>query len=94
MAITTTLTALSTARAIIFTPTTGTLQDPTPLLIQNADAAINIFIGGPTVTNTGATTGLLLAPGQVIPLSLINGDILYAIAASGTPDVAVIAGRQ
>lgn len=94
MAIKTTLSALSTTRAAVFTPTTGSLQDPTPILIQNPDAAINIFLGGPTVTNTGAATGILISPGQIITMSLTNGDILYAIAASGTPNIVVMAGRQ
>lgn len=94
MAITTTLTALSTTATVICTPATGILTDPIPVLVQNPDAAINIFIGGPAVTNTGATTGIRLTPGQSVPLTLAEGDTLYAIAASATPNVCVMLGRQ
>lgn len=69
----------------------GVAGDPLPVLIQNADAAIVIYLGGPTVTEA---TGFPLAAGESVPMSLIGGDIPYAIAASGTPSCSVLVGRQ
>lgn len=70
----------------------GSIQDPLPIIIQNLDATIVIYIGGPTVS---AATGFPLAAGQSIPMSLYgSSEIPYAISASGTPSVAVLVGRQ
>jgi len=70
---------------------TGTLQDPLPVLIQNIDAAITVYIGGPTV-NAG---GYPLLAGQSLPLALYGpSEIPYVYPASGTPIVAVLVGRQ
>lgn len=75
-----------------FSPIQGTLQDPLPVLIQNVDAAITIYIGGSTVT---AATGFPIAPGGSVPMALYgSSEIPYAIAASGTPKLALLVGRQ
>jgi hypothetical protein len=70
----------------------GTIQDPLPVAIQNIDAAIVIYVGGPTVT---AATGYPVDPGGSIPMALYgSSEIPYAISASGVPLVAVLVGRQ
>lgn len=69
----------------------GVGGDPLPLLIQNIDPAIVVYLGGPDVT---ADNGFPLAVGASIPMGLIGSDIPYAIGASGTPAVAILAGRQ
>ena len=95
MAITTTLTTLATGAATLIASTTkAALTDETPVMVQNQDSAINIYIGGATVTASGATTGIKIQAGQSFPLTLLNSDSLYAIAASGTPNVVVMLGRQ
>jgi hypothetical protein len=71
---------------------TGTLQDPLPVAIQNIDAAITIYLGGPGVT---AVNGYPLLAGVSFPLALYgSSEIPYAISASGTPVIAVLVGRQ
>jgi len=69
----------------------GVDGDELPLLIQNLDPAIVVYLGGPDVS---ATNGLPLAVGATVPMMLIGTDIPYAISASGTPSVCVFAGRQ
>jgi hypothetical protein len=69
----------------------GNIQDPLPLIIQNLDAAITVWIGGPDVS---ATLGIELLPGASIPMSLYGtSEIPYAFAV-GTPVIAILAGRQ
>jgi hypothetical protein len=75
-----------------FPNTTGVDGDEIPFLITNCDAVIVIYIGGPGVTTA---TGTPLAAGAALPIGVVGGgEIPYAIAASGTPTVAVLAGRQ
>lgn len=73
----------------------GRIDDPIPVLVQNNDGAIDIFIGGPNVT---AATGIKLPHANGLPgplqFQLRNNDILYAIAASATPNINVMLGRQ
>ena len=71
---------------------TGSVTDPVPLLVKNMDASITIYIGSSTVSSS---TGYPLLAGATFPIALINsGDILYGISASGTPNIAILAGRQ
>ena len=57
--------------------------------IQNTDASIVIYIGGPGVTATAY--GVALSAGQSITLdSLGPNEIVYAISASGTPKAALL----
>lgn len=53
----------------------------------------NVFIGASTVANTGASRGILMRPNGETPILKINDlSVLYLIAASGTQDVAYLAG--
>jgi len=75
--------------------------NPKTVVIQNNDAAINVFIGGETRGGPGADTkggasytlsaanGFKLAFGQSASFVLGPSDTLYGIAASGTPSVIV-----
>jgi len=70
----------------------GSAGDPLPIQIKNVDASITIYIGGPGVTSGN---GYPLLAGQSLTMTLIGrGDLPYAISASATPNMAVLAGRQ
>ena len=56
------------------------------------DASADIYIGGADVT--GASNGFKVATTDVIFLTLLPGDTLYAVAAAGTPTVAVLVTRD
>lgn len=51
-----------------------------------------MYLGGASVTTSGATHGILLAAGANIQLWLNGGDAIYAVAnvASGTGDLAMV----
>lgn len=69
----------------------GNIQDPLPIIIFNESSTVTVRIGGPDVS---ATTGIPLAPGQSIPMSLYGEkEIPYAFAV-GTPLISILAGRQ
>jgi hypothetical protein len=69
----------------------GVISDPLPLVILNTDAAISVYLGGP---NVSATNGLTLGAGQSVTLQIVDGATPYGLAASGSPRVGILAGRQ
>jgi hypothetical protein len=78
---------VATTATLIFTATVHGF-----LTVHNEDAAIKVFIGGPTVTNSGATAGLGLAnaAAQPVQIPLFIGESVFAAAASGTPLVSYV----
>jgi hypothetical protein len=79
--------ALSTsATALPTTPLAGRQE----LVIQNLDSSIVIYVGSSTVTNSGATRGIKLTAGQSMVVAAGPGCAVYAVAASGTPDCAIL----
>lgn len=66
---------------------------PLPILVAFPSTP-NIYIGPAGVTNTGAGIGFLVPASFVFSYNVLGGDILYAIAASSTPTVQVMAMRQ
>lgn len=60
------------------------------LTIRNEDASIKVFVGGSTVTNSGATAGVSLAAGASIVLTVKAGEDVWVSSASGTPNVSFI----
>lgn len=54
-------------------------------LVRNTDAAINVYIGGATVTNAN---GMILKPGESTVITAVT--LWQVIAASGSPVVAVV----
>ena len=70
----------------------GTVQDPIPVVVICSSA---MFLGGPTVTNTGADVGALWPANTPLAIS-VHGDleVLYAILASSTATAMVLMGRQ
>lgn len=82
---------VSVSTTAVILPTTARIgrQD---IIIQNLDSSINIWVGSSTVTSTGATRGLRIGPGQMIGFTLGQGCPVYAIATSGTVDVAILEG--
>lgn len=90
--------AQSTAAAQVFPSATfphqiGNMQDSIPAIIKNLDAAITVYIGPVGVTSS---TGYPLLPGQSLPFSFITTEMgtVYCVAASGTPTLAILVGRQ
>lgn len=70
----------------------GTAQDPIPVLIICSSA---MFLGGPTVTNTGADVGMLWPANTPLGISVFgDSEVLYACLASSTATAQVLLGRQ
>lgn len=59
--------------------------------VQNLDSGITVYLGDSTITSS--SYGFALLPGQVYTVDLLSGDTLYAVTASGTPNVAVFAAE-
>lgn len=57
--------------------------------VQNLDNSIVVYIGTSSVTSS--VFGYALQPGTAISFDVAASDMLYAIAGSGTPNVAVLA---
>ena len=88
MTVTSTLHTLSTTAQLIATGRHSGANDKSGVLITEGSA--NIYIGGPAVD---ATDGVLVEAGTALALDLSTGDMLYAIATSGTPTVKVLTTR-
>lgn len=88
MATTITTQALSTTAAAITSATTG--GGRRDIYIKNMDASIVVYIGDED--DVSATNGWPLAAGAEIKLEIddYRDPTLYAVAASGTPRIAVI----
>ena len=69
-----------------------TVDDPLPVIITNRDAAVSVYIGGPTVV--AVTGGYELKAGEEIGAQLSLGDDLYAITSAGSVRVDVLKARQ
>jgi hypothetical protein len=80
-------TVLTTATEIISMP--HAVGQGRAIQIFNGDSA-SIFIGGSTVTTTGATKGRTLTAGANAQIWINGGDVVYAISAAGTATGAVI----
>lgn len=61
------------------------------LSIQNLDSSISVYLGGNGISSTNF--GFKLLPAQTFTVDLLPGDMLYAIADSGTPKLAVFAAE-
>jgi len=59
--------------------------------IQNLDSGINVYLGSSSVTTS--SYGYKLLAGQSFSVDLLASDSIYAISASGTPNVAVFAAE-
>lgn len=74
------------------TPVSATATDINWIILNNLGTA-GVYIGASTVTNTGATRGILMRPNGETPIIKVTDlSVLYLIAASGTQDVAYLAG--
>jgi len=61
------------------------------LSVQNLDPVITVYLGSSLVTTS--SYGFALLAGQTYTVDLLAFDQLYAIASSGTPNVAVLAAE-
>jgi len=57
--------------------------------VQNLDSSATVFLGDSTITTS--SYGYALLPGASISFDLLADDQLFAIASTGTPNVAVLA---
>lgn len=67
--------------------------EPLPLLIAIPTGG-TVYLGGSTVTNTGATVGCPIVGPQTITYNAIGGDSLYGAASTGTVTVGLLALTQ
>lgn len=59
------------------------------ILVQN-NGASPVFVGGATVTTSGATQGVQVAANASLLVPGAPGDVLYGVVASGTATVAFL----
>lgn len=76
--------------------TTRTLIPPTPLVGRNfLRIRVNtgtIFVGGSTVTSSGATQGISIPVGASMDFEIDDDVQLYGITASGTSSISILEG--
>lgn len=84
-ALSTTAEAIVDQTALAYTTSTT----PYRVAIKNMDGAISVYLGGSNVTSAGAN-GYELPFGATISLDLYTGDVLWAVAASGTPNIRIL----
>ena len=75
--------SLSTSPAQVST-LQGHVNKPNRVLIRN-DSGISVYLGDSTVDSTG----FLLGTGESVEVDVINEHV-WAVAASGTPDITVL----
>jgi len=85
-------TTLGTTAQKVFTFPAG--QSSVRCYVQNNDATNAVYIGTSTVTATGATTGIKIAPGAMLEFHFDGGDSLWAVAAAGTPSLTILSMRN
>lgn len=88
-----TATAVSAAIAVDGRTWKRGLLNPVICVLENIDAAITVYVGGVDVDKTGSKKGLSLPPTSQLSLEITYDDIVYIIAASGTPTVTVFLAR-
>jgi hypothetical protein len=90
MSLSHTLKTLSTTAQIISIAPADEIAYASTLTIsvQNTDDTIVVYLGGSGVTSSNY--GYKLLPGITFAADLAPDDELYAVAASGTPKVAII----
>jgi hypothetical protein len=76
---------------LLINPSTGSIGDPVPAVIFNNDAALKLFIGGPTVS---AANGFPIVAQSGIGFRLITSDPVYGISGGANIDARVLIGRQ
>lgn len=90
MAIKSEANSLSTTRELIYTSNNGHAEAPQGLEVWNNDASITIYVGGEDVTTAN---GRPVRAQSAVTIDLISGDEVYAIAASGTPEIRLLYTR-
>jgi hypothetical protein len=90
MAIISSANTLSVTSELVFTAVNGHADALESVTVHNNDATILVYVGGSDVSTAN---GLPVAAGTAITLNLIQGDAVYAVAASGTPEIRVLSTR-
>jgi hypothetical protein len=89
MALATAQIALNSSTATKINTVGGTPNTHYKIYVKNLDASINVFVG---ITGVTSSNGLRLNSGETTIIDpVVAGTDLYAISASGTPSVAVMA---
>lgn len=81
--------SVTTSATLLSNPVNGAVLDTVACVVKNTGGA-SVYLGGPAVLTTD---GLALAPGEILNVELMAGDLLYAISA-GTVEVSVMKLRQ
>lgn len=81
---------VTTSPTVLSNPVYGSAGDPISVVVKNIGGA-SVYLGGAAVQSTD---GLELAAGETLAVDLLAGDVLYAVAATGTVSVAVMKLRQ
>ena len=84
-----TLNDTTPTQLITDTSVVGTASDPIPVVVENIDESITIYLGNSEVASD---VGLPLVAGASISFSFVgtDGQDLYAISESGEPVVALL----
>jgi hypothetical protein len=90
MAIKAEIEALSTTAELVYTANNGSADAPQSIVIYNADASIVVYVGGEGVDTTD---GFPLAAGASVSIDLMAGDEVWAVAASGSPNINMLFNR-
>jgi hypothetical protein len=88
MALIQTNNTVGTTANLLFTVPTGNRQNIS-VYIDNLDSAA-IWVGGSSITTSGATQGAKIAAGTNREFKFNSGDQIYAISASGTTTGVVV----
>lgn len=90
MAIKSEANTLSTTSELIYSAVNGASGTPAGVEVWNNDASITVYIGGPDVSTAN---GLPILAQSSRTVDMISGSKLYAVAASGTPEIRVFQTR-
>ncbi len=91
MALVSSVNTLSTTKEVIHTATNGNGMSPEGILIYNEDASITVYVGGPSITTSN---GIPIVAGASISFDLITAEVVWAVAASGTPVIRILTTHQ
>jgi hypothetical protein len=91
MAINHQVVALNASTATSVSPAQAPYETRYSISVQNVDSGITVYLGASNVTSS--SYGYKLLAGQSFSVDLLASDQLYAIAASGTPNVAIFAAE-
>lgn len=81
----------SSTATLVSIPTSEQIayEHKTSVSVQNIDSSLTIYLGAEGVSSS--SYGYALPAGSTFTVDLLPGDKLFALASSGTPNVAIFA---